>query len=604
MKKMALFLAALFCAMLCGCEQAVPAPAPTPMPVQTPQPEILTSGAFRYILLEDGTAKIVHYSSTTSLSVFTIPHMMGDYPVSAIGDGAFSTNYFTELIIPDSITVLEGNPFRGMRHLTRLTVSPEHPTLESIDGVLFDRNEKRLICYPSGIPNETYAIPEGTRIIGKSAFDSCSTLTGIAIPGSVITIGDWAFLNCRQLTTLVIEDGVVSIDQYAFAQCEALSEIRLPDSVTSIGDYAFYDCDALTEIVIPKSVTSIGRNPFQSCSLLTNITVADGNPALQVLDGVLFDRAEHRLIFYPVYSTAKSYTVPDGTRIIEESAFRYAVHLKEIILPDSLSVIGSQAFSGCESLLSITVPDDVTDIGQHAFQACVNMTSLVLGDSVSFIGYCAFNRCISLTEIILPDSVTYIDEAAFANCSSVRSIRLPDSNALIETAAFSGCESLREITIPDGLLYFGGNPFPNCSALTDIRISPDHPTMELIDGVLFHRVEKQLIFCPPSLGLVSYAVPEGTLSIAPYAFRGCESLTQVTIPDGLTYIGRSAFNYCHALDEIRVPGSVTSVGADAFSRVVSTHIDYGSLVLIIEPDSYMEEYARRADIPYRYATEE
>ncbi|MBQ1371876.1 MAG: hypothetical protein IIY70_02980, partial [Oscillospiraceae bacterium] len=38
--------------------------------------------------------------------------------------------------------------------------------------------------------------------------------------------------------------------------------------------------------------------------------------------------------------------------------------------------------------------------------------------------------------------------------------------------------------------------------------------LERIDGVLFSREDRCLIFCPPSLGLESYSVPEGTLKIS------------------------------------------------------------------------------------------
>ena len=419
----------------------------------------------------------------------------------------------------------------------------------------------------------------------------------------------------------ILEDGTAEIYGY---RGKGTATVTVPTElrgyrVASIGKHAFSSSD-VTEIVIPDSVTSIEGNPFASYGKLLHITFSPEHPVLEYRDGVLFDKAEHRLSLYPVWSTAESYTVPDGTRIIEESAFRGAVHLKEIILPDSLTAIGYRAFSGCESLLVITVPDGVTDIGKMAFLGCENMTSLVLGNSVSFIGPNAFTFCSSLTEIILPDSITYVGETAFGGCSSVRSIRLPYNNAFIERNAFAGCYALREVTIPDGLLYFEGNPFPNCPVLTDIRISPDHPTIELIDGVLFDRLEKRLIFCPPSLGLETYTVPEGTLSIAPYAFRGCESLTQVTIPGSLTSIGDSAFAECLSLREVIISDGISSIESMAFFGCTALEdviipasvasVGYGafaycdSVLLIIEPDSCMEEYAQRADIPYRYASED
>ena len=94
----------------------------------------------------------------------------------------------------------------------------------------------------------SFEIPEGTTIIGDSAFSNCTGLTSITIPDSVTSIGDSAFSNCSGLTSITIGNGVTSIGGYAFWCCSGLTSITIPDSVTSIGDSMFRDCTNLTEI--------------------------------------------------------------------------------------------------------------------------------------------------------------------------------------------------------------------------------------------------------------------------------------------------------------------------------------------------------------------
>ena len=118
--------------------------------------------------------------------------------------------------------------------------------------------------------------------------------------------------------------------------------------------------------------------------------------------------------------------IPQGTKIIEDYAFRCCRSLYSITIPDSVTYIGESAFDSCESLISITIPDSVTRIGDKAFRYCKILTSITIPDSVTSIGDCAFLCCKSLTSITIPDSVTSIGEYAFFECSSLTSIIIPE----------------------------------------------------------------------------------------------------------------------------------------------------------------------------------
>jgi len=260
-------------------------------------PTEYTSGDYTYIVLEDGNAQITGYTGTAE--TLEIPAQLDGYAVTSIGYHAFFNcwypvqitipdsitaiddyafeycNSLTEITIPDSVVCIGANPFKDCHALDAIVVSPSHPALETIDGVLFDKINKTLICYPMVFENESYVIPEGTLGIGDAAFFHCESLTQIAIPNRVAFIGSYAFCLCASLEQVTMPDGVAAIGDYAFSDCRKLTQITIPDGVVTIGDYAFRLCSGLTQINLPDGLVSLGVGSFTLCENLTQVTIPD-----------------------------------------------------------------------------------------------------------------------------------------------------------------------------------------------------------------------------------------------------------------------------------------------------------------------------------------
>lgn len=193
--------------------------------------------------------------------------------IQQIKFGAFSGDYYlTSITLPDSMTSISANPFASCMKLKNILISPEQPVFAVMDGVLFNKTEKSLICYPAGKREEAYEVPQGIQQIKLGAFSNCIFLTDIELPDSVTSIEDRVFFSCISLTSIELPDGVTSIGNMTFYGCQFLTNIELPNGVTSIGDSAFYGCSSLVGIELPDSVTSIGDYAFEYCENLT-ITV-------------------------------------------------------------------------------------------------------------------------------------------------------------------------------------------------------------------------------------------------------------------------------------------------------------------------------------------
>ncbi len=149
--------------------------------------------------------------------------------------------------------------------------------------------------------------------------------------------------------------------------------------------------------------------------------------------------------------------------------------------------------------------------------------------------------------------VTAIGEQAFLSSRKVESITLPESLKVIGSGAFQGCSALTEITIPASVETIGERAFLLCSSLQNIHVAADNAAYCDVDGVLFSK-DKTVLAAFPGARTGSYAVPEGTVRIAPDAFRSC-ALTDVSFPESLTAIGDRAFQSAH-LEKVVVPAHV------------------------------------------------
>lgn len=120
--------------------------------------------------------------------------------VSRIDDAAFAYTGIKSFFIPSSVSELRSKPYRvfyGCDKLTKINVAADNPKYVSLDGVLYNKQDSSLSCFPHGLTGH-YSVSAGTNSIMEGAFSGTS-INGISIPDTVAQIDKGAFNNCTLL---------------------------------------------------------------------------------------------------------------------------------------------------------------------------------------------------------------------------------------------------------------------------------------------------------------------------------------------------------------------------------------------------------------------
>ena len=279
------------------------------------------------------------FYNCTSLKSITIPD-----GVKEIGYAAFSECAgLVSVKIPDNVTKIGDSAFINCANLTKIDVTAGNKYYSSANGVLFNKDKSELICYPAGIKNVGYSIPDGVTVIRDRAFNKCLSLNSITIPKSVQDIETYSFFGCTSLEAINVAasnknyadvNGILFSKDKTKIVCYPANKknmsYSIPVSVKVVGVAAFRDCIYLKGITIPDSVTNIEHHAFSNCKSL------------------------------------KSITIPDSITAIEMATFIDCASLTGVKIPDSVTSIRSGAFSNCTSLTKITIPAGVKTIADSA----------------------------------------------------------------------------------------------------------------------------------------------------------------------------------------------------------------------------------------------
>ena len=502
------------------------------------------------------------YLATNADTAFTVPSS-----VTTIANYAFcDCDKLKQVTIPSSVTSIGSYAFYGCDNLAKIDFR-KATGLTYFDSYAF-----------SGCPKLATIDLSATSLttIGSSAFYGNDYLTEITLPESVTSIGEYAFYDCDNLKKVNLKNAknLTTIGEQAFYSCDNLTEIDLENatSLQTIGQYAFQYCNALKQLTIPSSVTSIGNYAFYGCGKLAKV---DFNKARDLT--YIGVNTFNACALTTIDLSATSLTT------IGSSAFYDNNYLTEITLPESVILIDSYAFSYCDNLKDVSIPESLTHLASNAFEGSINV-KFTEQDGALYLGnqrnpYIVLYKATStnIAECTISNKTKMIAEYAFSDCSNLTSIKISSSVTAIDNYAFYRCYGMETINVPEGVASIGESAFYGIRNLNYAGPAGGETSTwgaRLRNGKMTGYTEGDFVFSNEAkTTLIGYTgsdasitLPESTVTVNSYAFRGCKSLKSVTIPDGVTTINSQAFAYCPNLKTIKIGSGVTSISSDAFSN--------------------------------------
>ena len=430
----------------------------------------------------------------------------------------------TSLEIPETVIHIEGNLWQNCDLLEAITVASGNPIFESVDGCLYNKMNKSLVCCPN------------------------------------------------QIESIEIKEGTLKIENMALGQRQNLKYVRIPESLTIIDGDPVYDNTPFLSGKVSESELVFEVSPQNSC--------------FAVYDEALYDIRAHKLIYcrpnrvtvefpadlriipdYAFWDTSLRYVdLPDGLQYIGQGAFSHT-GLQNIVIPDSVVYVGSGAFEDCYSLCSAKLSSSMETINEKVFSGCPILHLVRIPASIKSIGLTAFeNNVWSMIGIVDPGS--YGEEY----CTGWKEFETDeehfvyyDGTDIIDSGKLgNNCEWTLDIA---GKLTITGigeiQPDPDSNDDDPYYSLPECSTVEIKKGIT--NIPGRIFSHAVWLELYKVEIPDTVTYIDKEAFYNCSFLDTVNIPDSVTEIGERAFAGCSSLEKLVIPESVVRIGDGAFA---------------------------------------
>lgn len=129
--------------------------------------------------------------------------------------------------LPKSLKNLGSYAFGDCLNLEEIKIPMTNTAYCSLDGVIYSKNGKVLVKYPSGKMDIAFQIPLSVNTIGENAFFMNEYLKDIILPPNLAEIHKNAFCSCSYLPDVVLPVSVKKIEEGAFCNCTSLLTLHV-----------------------------------------------------------------------------------------------------------------------------------------------------------------------------------------------------------------------------------------------------------------------------------------------------------------------------------------------------------------------------------------
>ena len=501
--------------------------------------------------------------------------------VTAVGNVAFDYcgSLTGDFRIPDTFTGFTGSII-GETPFSSLTVSPDHPTLTSVDGILYSRDLTRAVKCPAGFIGDV-TVPDSVTVIGETAFYMTKSITSLTLPETLEQIERFGICDLTALTSpvhlpaslrsiadsgfrgVLMEESVVCpcpcmIDPSAFTLSHGAKYVMFPEGITAVPEYIL---DEAVMVSLPSTIEYLQAGYTICTEPLTVIAPASLSGLVEqyVKDSAVLGRT-----VIPVRAEDCD-LFPSISQIALDTRDPAHAEARVLILDRSLALIPPE---GCESgdpAVATVDPDGTVHAvadgstvvtltaGGRSFTVSVTVASGIVCSSDG-------TRLVSVSpdytgELTLPEGIVTIGREAFLGCDGITKLTLPSTLTTLETSALAyfGAGLTEPLVIPASVTKIGPYAFYGVDFHTDVLTLP----VAGMDECAFSSIR----------GCNTVIVPEGVTAIPEECFIA-SSFTTIQLPDSLTEISDTAFLYMEYNPEpLTVIGSSGSVAEAAVARI-------------------------------------
>jgi len=278
-------------------------------------------------------------------------------------------NQMTSLTLNNKVKGIGDRAFLFCTALTKFVVPEANKSFSTIEGVLYSKDQTKLIAYPSGLKATSYTLGAKVTSIQPGAFLTPIHLTDVevatgntalkSVKGVLYTADGSKLLflpvgnqTIEQGDKLALPEGLKEITRLALAYNPKLKELTLPASLeridamaltyngamksfgwaegvtpqlVSVGDSAFYYDRSLEKVPYMPSCTSFGKGAFGLASALKEVHIPAGCSieantfvACQIISNVYAYSVEPPVINEATFKDI--YAPEDATLYVKEGA--------------------------------------------------------------------------------------------------------------------------------------------------------------------------------------------------------------------------------------------------------------------------------------------